>query len=266
MWYVCPLPLLGRHPLMSVCLVHRWLYVHAGILHRDLSIKNIMCRLVKKSREGKMELVWDVYGVLTDYDLSSWVDTLNPDYTKTSQQRTGTPPYMAQELLKGTSPVHLYRHDVESFFYIMLLIAARHTIKTPEGEEKPRVMMRRSRRLPFQKWFNEQSYDTLGSLKGTFFSDMQRIELSRVFEDFRPWLRVLQHCFSTGFKRKPDRSYDDLPDWFRAGNGPAVSQFDDETLGGYIKYDAIIKPATHLHGALEGLVVRDPRFPSVPAS
>ena len=70
-----------------------------------------------------------VYGVLTDYDLSSWTNSLNPDYTKTSQQRTGTPPYMAQELLRGLSPLHLYRHDVESLFYVMLLVSARHSIE-----------------------------------------------------------------------------------------------------------------------------------------
>ena len=71
------------------------------------------------------EKVYKVYGVLTNYDLSSWTDSLNPNYTKTSQQWTGTPPYMAQELLKGTSHLYLYRHDVKSLFYIMLLMSAR---------------------------------------------------------------------------------------------------------------------------------------------
>lgn len=50
--------------------------------------------------------------VLTDYNLSSWTACMNPNYTKTLQQHTGTLPYMAQELLKGMSPLHLYRHDV----------------------------------------------------------------------------------------------------------------------------------------------------------
>ena len=43
-----------------------------------------------------------VYGVLTDYDLSSWTEELTDDYSKTSQERTGTPPYMAHELLAET--------------------------------------------------------------------------------------------------------------------------------------------------------------------
>ncbi|KAF9642345.1 hypothetical protein BDM02DRAFT_3124651 [Thelephora ganbajun] len=227
-----------------------------------------MYRLIKEmNADGEPEE--KVYGVLADYDLSSWTDAMNPDYTKTSQQRTGTPPYMAQELLKGTSHLHLYRHDVESLFYIMLLMAARHTIVTPEGEKKSRVLMRRSTRLPYQKWFNEQDYDTLGSLKASFFSDMQAIELSPAFEDFRPWLKVLQHCFSVGFKLKPSPSDGQLPEWTAAitaaGVKPTTVQFDDETLGGYINYATILAPVRYLTGELKGLVIRDPKAFSAPA-
>ena len=226
-----------------------------------------MYRLITKTN-AKGEKEQKVYGVLTDYDLSSWTESLNPDYTKTSQQRTGTPPYMAQELLKGTSPLHLYRHDIESLFYIMLLMSARHTIGTPEEEEKPRVLMRGSTGLPYQKWFDQQDYDTLGSLKGTFFSDMQAIELSPVFEDFRPWLDVLQICFSEGFKHKPTprKQGKPLPPWATAvtvaGVRSAAVQFDDETLGGWINYATVVEPARHLTGKLEGLVIRDPQWSS----
>ena len=95
----------------------------------------------RRTRKG----VWsgESTGSLTDYDLSSFMATMNSDYKKTSQQRTGIPPYMAHELLRGTSVLHLYRHDLESLFYIMLLTAACHTIGTPEREDKPRVILRR---------------------------------------------------------------------------------------------------------------------------
>ena len=52
-----------------------------------------------------------VYGVLMDFDLSSWTSSLASDYTKTSQQRIGTPLYMAHRLLGGVDAIHLYRHD-----------------------------------------------------------------------------------------------------------------------------------------------------------
>ena len=213
--------------------------------------------------EGKEE--WKAYGVLTDYDLSSLTDA-----TETSQQPTGTTPYMAQELLRGRSPLHLYRHDLESLFYIMLLITARHTIETPEGESQPRVVMRRSRRLPYQNWFDELRYDVLGLRKRAFLSDIEPIELSPVFKDFLPWLKGLQHCFSNGFKCKPtpidDNKDEELPDWMVAMTGSEVHpvQFDDETLGGYVKYATVITPVPYLTGELKGLIIHDPECSSVP--
>ena len=222
-----------------------------------------MCRFIEEENaEGTKER--KVYGVLTDYDLSSLVEIMNPDYTRTSQQRTGTPPYMAYELLRGTSPIHLYRHDLESLFYIMLLMATRHTIRIPEGEDKPRVTMREPRRLPYQNWFDEPRYDVLGSLKASFFSETQPFKPSPVFKDFLPWLVDLQRCFSIGFKLKP--SFNDTPvqvTW-RAAVQPAG--FDDETLGGYITYATILTAVPYLSGQLKGLIIRDPKYSSVPAS
>ena len=243
--------------LIAADTVHHWLYEHAGILHRDLSIRNTMWRFIKeKNARGEGEQ--RVYGVLTDFDLSSWVDSLNSDYKKTSQQRTGTPPYMAHELLGGSSPIHLYRHDLESFFYIMLLIGTRHEIGIPQDESEPRVVMRRSKGLPFQTWFNEQCYDTLGSLKWSFLSKMQPIRLSSVFEDFRPWLEDLQLCFSQGFTLRSSSINRGSVPW-RAAAEPAAARFDDETLGGWVTYAKIIAPVPHFTGELEGLVIRDPK-------
>ena len=254
-------------PLTTVHSVHHWLYIYAGILHRDLSPNNIMCRFIKeKNVEGKKEQ--KVYGVLTDYDLSSSSDTMNSDYTKTSQQRTGTPPYMAQELLKGTSPLHLYRHDLESLFYIMLLMAARHTIGTPEGEKKPRVVMRGLRGLPYQNWFDEPRYDVLGLRKRAFLTDIEPIVLAPVFEDFRPWLVDLQNCFSVGLRLKlvcSDTMKNTKNPIVRAAVNSSIAAFDDETLGGCVTYTTVMALVPDLTGQLEGLVIRDPEYPSVPA-
>jgi len=256
------LPLPDCRPLTTTHLVHRWLYVHAGIIHRDLSPNNIMCRFIEEEdAKGKKE--WKVYGVLTDYDLSSLTVKMNSDYTKTSQQRTGTPPYMAHELLIGTSTPHMYRHDLESLFYIMLLMASRHTIETPKGEGKPRVVMQRSGGLPFRYWFDELSYNVLGSLKATFLLRMEPIELSPVFEDFLPWLEDLQQCFSTGFKLQPSCSNPVQLNW-RPARQPA--NFDEETLGGHITYATILTAVPHLTGELKGLVIRDPEYSSVPVA
>lgn len=223
-----------------------------------------MWRLIEEMN-AKGEREKKVYGVLTDYDLSSWKEDLKKDYQSTSQQRTGTPPYMAQEILQGTSATHLYRHDVESLFYVMLLMMARHTIVStesgPDVKTKFQVVMRKDTMpLPYQKWFNMRDYDTLGSTKGTFFTDSQAIELSPVFEDFRPWLTDLRHDFSKGFSAKSNHLREQKPSRkeLRLAGGvvPTPDPFDDETLGGHVDYSSVVDPARDLGGELEGLIVR----------
>ena len=205
-----------------------------------------MCRLVKKR----------VYGVLTDYDLSSWKEDLKNDYTKTSQQRTGTPPYMAGELLQG-APIHLYRHDVESLFYIMLLLGSRHTISpTPDADGKAGIVMRREK-LPYQKWFNQQDYRTLGSIKHDFILKKEAIELSSDFEDFRLWLDALRFGFLKGIKSDPDEGEPvPLSMLSRVRSTQTPTSFDKETLGGFVDYFTVIDPIRHLKRTLRGLTVR----------
>jgi hypothetical protein len=57
-----------------------------------------------------------IYGVLNDFDLSYQMtdEHPNPDSTS-SNQRTGTLPFMAIDLLENDPPAHCYRHDLESF-------------------------------------------------------------------------------------------------------------------------------------------------------
>ena len=39
--------------------------------------------------------------------------------------RTGTGPFMALDLLRdGSVPLHVYRHDLESFFYVLVYVCA----------------------------------------------------------------------------------------------------------------------------------------------
>ena len=238
-------------PHTDVGLVHRWLYEVVRILHRDLSPKNIMYRRI----DGK------VYGVLNDFDLSSWTATLKTDYTRTSQQRTGTPPYMAAGLLKGIDTLHLYRHDVESLFYIMLILATHYEIYIPEEEgQQGGLRMRQGlKTLPFEAWFDQPLYTTLGSVKNDFLAGSAPLDLSPTFEEFRDWIEDLYRSFRRGFLSK--RNYEEDLEDFRKGRGgrsgdELAPQFDDETLGGRVSYSTLIDPARHLRGKLEGLIVR----------
>lgn len=74
----------------------------------------------------------DIKGVLNDWDMASYVELNNEIYSPTAKHRTGTIPFMARELLtKGTPgpPPHLYRHDLESFFYIIVWAAVHYSFK-----------------------------------------------------------------------------------------------------------------------------------------
>lgn len=88
---------------------HRSLYETGRVLHRDISINNIVITEEMDS-DG-------AHGMLIDMDAA--IDlTMGPSKSKTI---TGTKPFMAIGLLRGED--HTYRHDLESFFYILLFTA-----------------------------------------------------------------------------------------------------------------------------------------------
>ena len=232
-------------PHADVGLVHRWLYEVVGILHRDLSPNNIMYRRI----EGK------VYGVLMDFDLSSWTRSLAGNYTKTSQQRTGTPPYMAHGVLDGTDPMHMYRHDVESIFYIILMLATRYEVYSLDDGVGGGLRARRELgQLPFHQWFNQSEYTTLSSSKHSFFGKpSMKLDLSPAFKDFGNWIQGLRRAFHAGFHSRESYKMavsDEVPK-MKLRSAPKTPEFDDETLGGHVTYSAFINPAREL-----GLAVR----------
>jgi hypothetical protein len=214
-------------------------------------MKNIMYRNVGRK----------VYGVLMDYDLSSWTKDLTGDYTKTSEQRTGTPPFMAHELLvPDTNILHLYRHDLESLFYIMLILATNYEIQKPIGQRRGRMEARgETGTLPYQKWFYEQSYGDLADFKRSFLSGAgATYDLSESFGDFNDWLKTLHESFRDGFHSKlvHQGSLGALDNRGRKRKGNAVPQFDEETLGGHVSYSKFINSARELGGQLKRLLIR----------
>ena len=85
---------------------------------------------------------------------------------------------MAYELLLGKGDVHLYRHDLESLFYTMLLLCARHTFSQEKDEKTrkmtTRVVMRPSETRPYADWF-DTGYTALGNAKVAFFTNAQPV-------------------------------------------------------------------------------------------
>ncbi|CAD6499922.1 BgTH12-04027 [Blumeria graminis f. sp. triticale] len=98
---------------------HRSLLKDAMILHRDISENNI---ILTGSDVGK-----DWKGFLIDLDLAV---LLSDDKAQgKTQTMTGTMEFMALELLSGSCEKtgaivnHSYRHDLESFFYVLLWLS-----------------------------------------------------------------------------------------------------------------------------------------------
>jgi hypothetical protein len=86
---------------------HRHMYTTHHILHRDVSVNNIIL-----SRD-----LASVGGILIDFDLAiSTTRTISSGAT----QRTGTFDFMAHEVLKNPLTPHTALHDLESFFYVLL--------------------------------------------------------------------------------------------------------------------------------------------------
>ena len=225
-----------------------------------MSLRNIMCR-IEEGINAKGQQERKVYGVLTDYDLSSWTEHLKGDYTRTSQQRTGTPPYMAQELLEPKCTNHLYRHDVESLFYVMLLMCGRHTFSNAKDEEATRRVVMRNDFLPYKDWFGEQNYEKLGSIKRDFILQKKAIYVSEDFKDFHQWLTDIRFCFGEGFTLKLNsRRNQERPSW-KLIKGAESAPLDDETLGDNVGYSTIIDSIPHLEGELKGLIIRYNPYP-----
>ncbi|KAF9648772.1 hypothetical protein BDM02DRAFT_2074501 [Thelephora ganbajun] len=186
----------------------------------------------------------------------------------------GTPPFMAHELLDETDAVHLYRHDLESIFYIMLILATHYEIHAPEEGEDGGVRVREGK-LRFRTWFETSNYKMLSSGKWAFFTKLRTFEVSPSFKDFHGWLLMLQESFAIRFQAKGQHNLQVylmiqrrlLPGLKQPGDGVKPVAFDDGTLGGHVTYSTLIRPVPHLTGELQGLVIRyDPLKKSTPDS
>ena len=83
-----------------------------GILHRDLSNANVMYSI----EDGQ------IHGVLLDFDLAVFLDKDG----RVSNFRTGTPAFMAIDLLEEAKGPHLFRYDLESFLWVIMWYACNH--------------------------------------------------------------------------------------------------------------------------------------------
>ncbi|KAF8184764.1 hypothetical protein BJ912DRAFT_1060749 [Pholiota molesta] len=199
---------------------YRWLYEHAELKHRDISLNNLMYRKV----DGR------ICGVLIDYDLSLFFNKRKPG--PSSKQRMGSRPYMAIDLLQPTPTKHLYRHDLESLFYGIVVLVTRYD----GGKE--------INNPPFQDWF-ELSRRSLRREKESF---LRKLETQRTsaFKRLGSLLLRMGDMFHIGYEARRNHIMsvrlmwaDQYPQTTSEDQAilDSKSRFNDESLAGNVDFD-----------------------------
>ncbi|KAJ3984699.1 protein kinase [Lentinula detonsa] len=197
---------------------HHWVWKYPRILHRDISQGNIMVR----EKNGKK------YGVLNDWDLAIWLDDKRDG--PTSQFRTGTKPYMAHEQhsVEWKGP-HRYRHDLESIFYVMLLLVCLYS----RPDEKLRRFKNQSHQ--YQEWHQSDDRSLYLEKHHTIRADNWEPPVTTFFFGFLLWLSRLQRSMRRGFYELGD-AMQLVPKALH----PEMNFFDEDTLGGHLSYEVIV--------------------------
>ncbi|OJD11578.1 hypothetical protein AJ78_07680 [Emergomyces pasteurianus Ep9510] len=165
--YESPLELLTA--LRDAMKAHRSLYLDGSILHRDISKNNIIITDPEKA-DGHS-------GMLIDLDLAKEVGSGRSG----ARHQTGTMEFMAIEVLLNID--HTYRHDLESFFYVLIWQCAHHgwQFKPPHTshqlQERPKSSM-------LKKWYTG-NYEEIATYKR---GNMEAGGFERILmKEFPPW-------------------------------------------------------------------------------
>ncbi|KAF9461056.1 hypothetical protein BDZ94DRAFT_1264469 [Collybia nuda] len=164
-------------------------YEEGKVLHCDLSENNLMC----KRECGRIQ------GVLNDWDMASPVDANGDVSPSTKSFATGTIPFMAYDLLGENPPPHLYRHDLESFMYILIWAAIHYDFTTKQ-------------KLPIVSslaGWDHKSRRVVRQAKGVFLFDANGVEpvFQHVRQEFKKvleeWIIPLHAMFAGAMAAKP---------------------------------------------------------------
>ncbi|KAJ3900555.1 hypothetical protein F5879DRAFT_992771 [Lentinula edodes] len=205
---------------------HHWGWKYPRILHRDIRIGNIMVR--EKDRQK--------YGVLNDWDLAIWLKEWKEG--STSKFRTGTKPYMAYEQHSSQwQGPHRFRHDLESVFYVILLLVSLYSSPT----EKVRFPSTGDHR--YEKWHKQDDGVLLGQ-KGNIVraGDWQPFP-QPFFSGFTLWLAALQKNLRRGIVNLENHKEAVLAAKQARENNEEpmeVPFFEDDTLGGHFSYEKVV--------------------------
>lgn len=156
---------------------HRSLYTKGKILHRDISENNIIITDPKEADGFK--------GMLIDGDLAKEIGSGRSG----ARHQTGTMEFMAIEVLQRIA--HTYRHDLESFFYVLLWMCAR---RTWEREFKCNLEDRPTRNI-LTKWYTGSFDDIAEAKRAHMYVDGFEVivkEFPQAFDDVKPLCKTIR--------------------------------------------------------------------------
>ncbi|PAV20029.1 other 1 kinase [Pyrrhoderma noxium] len=188
-----------------------------GIIHRDISISNLMYRRLEDG---------SVQGVLNDWDVASTSHTESD--SEHTNMHTGTMPFMSIDLHQKLPPVHMERFEYESLFYVLYWICLSYSYGKLLPEEK--------RHSAFKRWpyWNSDDHEGVCSAKvglrdnGKIFENVDKFPaMHRPL--VQPWLERLRYQFDEGYHAR------------RKSIAEGKQFKDNYTLGGYVSYKTIRK-------------------------
>ena len=188
---------------------HRSLYLKGNVLHRDISENNIIITYPNKTG--------GIIGMLIDLDLAKVLGSGRSG----ARHQTGTMEFMAIEVLLGID--HTYRHDLESFFYVLIWLCARRGWNLC-GNPKGRPTDSRLKR-----WYLG-TFDEIADAKehhmGVSGFEKILMEFPQAFDHVKPLCKKIrgmlfpyeEERLFTGTKKDPEELY-----------GPILKAFEDAT-------------------------------------
>jgi 5-carboxymethyl-2-hydroxymuconate isomerase len=193
---------------------HRSLYLMGNILHRDISENNIIITDPKKAN--------GFTGMLIDLDLAKEIGSGRSG----ARHQTGTMEFMAIQVLRNVS--HTYRHDLESFFYVLLWICGRRVWD--------RGFRCRSNDRPTEsiltKWYSGSFKEIARSKQGDMhidgFEDILE-EFPPVFDSVKPLCRKIRGILFSLLKN--GGLYIGTPPNSETLYDPIIKAFDDAIAG-----------------------------------
>ncbi|KAJ3543042.1 hypothetical protein NMY22_g3277 [Coprinellus aureogranulatus] len=139
--------------------VHYLAYKIGKTLHRDVSEHNLM---VAVSADGS------TVGILNDWDMSKRVGEEDDGITA-AKHRTGTPPFMAMDLLAGKKSPHYLRHDLEAFFWILVWAVVHYNLTDGTRDDEVHPLLKKMVDTPEENGLWKSASMTLSS---TFVDDL----------------------------------------------------------------------------------------------